>query len=151
MSAFNTPYACPMHAEECACDPCECPKCGRPMVAKWTCPMHPQIVTSEPGDCPICGMALEPVSVMAEEEENPELIDMRRRFWVSAALTIPLFGIAMGDLIPGQPIDRFAGGDSLRWLELLLATPVVAWGMTTRKLTQVGRAIRPMSTALSRS
>ena len=121
-------YTCPAHAEECACDPCECPKCGRPMVARWTCPMHPEIVRNQRGDCPICGMALEPVSVIAEEDENPELIDMRRRFWVSAALTIPLFGIAMGDLIPGQPIDRFTGGASLRWLELILATSVVMWG-----------------------
>jgi len=65
---------------------------------------------------------------MAEADENPELVDMRRRFWVSVALTIPLFGIAMGDLIPGQPIDRLTAGASQRWLELILATPVVMWG-----------------------
>ena len=64
---------------------------GRPSTqTKRTCPMHPEIVRDEPGSCPICGMALEPMTVAAEEEENAELRDMRRRFWVSTALTIPL-------------------------------------------------------------
>lgn len=55
---------------------------------QYTCPMHPEIVRDEPGECPICGMALEPMTVTLEEDENPELVDMTRRFWVSVALTV---------------------------------------------------------------
>ena len=82
---------------------------------QWTCPMHPEVVRDGPGDCPICGMALEPRTVSLEEPENPELADMTRRFWVSAAATVPLLVVAMGHL-------------GLPWLELALATPVVGWG-----------------------
>src|SRR5512141_1180043 len=75
--------------------------------ATWTCPMHPEIVRDGPGSCPICGMALEPRSVTAEEEENPELIDMTRRFTVSLALTVPLILLTMGRYVPGFAfIDR---------------------------------------------
>ena len=56
---------------------------------EYTCPMHPEIVRAEPGSCPICGMALEPRTVTATEEDNPELRDMTRRFWVSVAFTVP--------------------------------------------------------------
>ncbi len=81
----------------------------------YTCPMHPEIVRDEPGACPICGMALEPRVVTMEEGPNPELVDMSRRFRVSAVLTGPLLIGAMGGFIP-------------QWLELALATPVVLWG-----------------------
>jgi P-type Cu+ transporter len=93
----------------------------------FTCPMHPEIVRPEPGPCPICGMALEPRVVTAEEPVNPELVDMSRRFWISAALTLPLFVLAMSDMIPGQPVQRVLGA-SLSWIQLVLATPVVLWG-----------------------
>ena len=95
---------------------------------EWTCPMHPEIVRREPGNCPICGMALEPRSVAADEEgANPELIDMTRRFWLAAAFTIPLFVVAMGDLLPGEPISRMLSPRARTWLELALATPVCLW------------------------
>lgn len=61
-------------------------------ATEWTCPMHPEVVRDGPGDCPICGMALEPRTVTAEDAENPELTSMRRRFWVSAALSLPVLG-----------------------------------------------------------
>ena len=64
--------------------------------AEYTCPMHPQIVQSGPGTCPICGMALEPRVVSADEQENPELADMRRRFWISVVLTAPILFTTMG-------------------------------------------------------
>jgi Cu+-exporting ATPase len=95
---------------------------------EYTCPMHPEIVQPGPGHCPICGMALEPRTVTAQEEENPELRDMTRRFWISVALTVPLLGIAMGHMLPGMPMQRLIPGGWEPWIELILATPVVLWG-----------------------
>ncbi len=131
-------YICPMDAEVRQKGPGACPKCGmalEPAVPRtpatrtqWTCPMHPEIVRDVPGNCPICGMALEPMTVLAEEEENPELRDMTRRFWVSTALTLPLVIIAMGHFLPGRPLERLLARGPLGWIELALATPVVLWG-----------------------
>ncbi len=95
---------------------------------EYTCPMHPQIVRPGPGACPICGMALEPRTVSAEDQENPELRDMTRRFWVSVVLTIPLLAIAMAPMMGGLGLARFFPAGWLEWIELLLATPVVLWG-----------------------
>ena len=92
--------------------------------AEYTCPMHPQIVQSGPGTCPICGMALEPRVVSADEQENPELADMRRRFWISVALTAPILFTTMGEMAGAH----FFGGRQLIWIQFLLATPVVVWG-----------------------
>ena len=89
---------------------------------RFTCPMHPEIVQDGPGACPLCGMALEPLDVSAEEEESAELADMRRRFAVSAALTLPLFLLAMSEM--WRPLH----GPAFVWLQLALATPVVVWG-----------------------
>jgi Cu+-exporting ATPase len=94
----------------------------------YTCPMHPEIVRDRPGSCPICGMALEPRTVTLDEGENPELVDMGRRFWVSTLLTVPVVLIAMRHLIPGDPFSRIASHELLGSLEMLLATPVVLWG-----------------------
>jgi Cu+-exporting ATPase len=96
----------------------------------YTCPMHPEIVRRGPGSCPICGMALEPrvISLDAGEAPNPELLDMTRRFRVSAAFTAPLFLLAMSDLIPGQPVQHAVPGRLLAWVQLALASPVVLWG-----------------------
>src|SRR2546426_8934427 len=90
--------------------------------------MHPQIVRDKPGNCPICGMALEPRTVSLEEEENPELVDMTRRFWIGVVLTTPLFLIAMSDYLLGRPLERIITMQTAGWIELLLATPVVLWG-----------------------
>src|SRR5215213_1378894 len=94
----------------------------------YTCPMHPQIVRDKPGNCPICGMALEPRTVTAEEQENPELRDMTRRFWVSALLSLPLLLIAMAPHLGLDLFGRLASPRTLGWIELILATPVVLWG-----------------------
>jgi P-type Cu+ transporter len=99
-----------------------------PAGAKWTCPMHPEIVADRPGSCPICGMALEPLLVTLDNQENPELEDMRRRFWISAALTAPLVAFAIADLLPGRPLEGWTRSGLRHWLELTLATPVVLWG-----------------------
>ncbi|MFH1703638.1 MAG: copper-translocating P-type ATPase [Nitrospirota bacterium] len=130
-------YTCPMHPEVRETKPVPCSKCGMALEAivplistktEWTCPMHPEIVRDSPGSCPICGMALEPKTVSAEEEENPELIQMTRRFRFGIILTIPLVFVAMRDLIPGFYLESFIPGEILKWLELILATPVVLWG-----------------------
>ncbi|HID31115.1 MAG TPA: YHS domain-containing protein, partial [Desulfobacterales bacterium] len=92
----------------------------------YTCPMHPEIRQNEPGSCPICGMALEPV-MPVEEGDNQEYLDMRRRFWIGAILTLPLVIIAMRDLIPGGPLGHLASAKTYGWVELVLATPVVFW------------------------
>ena len=94
---------------------------------EYTCPMHPEIVRDQPGNCPICGMALEPRTVAATDEDNPELRDMTRRFWISVALTAPLLAIAMADMLPGLAIQRVLPSEWLPWIELLLASPVVLW------------------------
>ena len=65
---------------------------------RYTCPMHPEIVRDHPGSCPICGMALEPLTVAAEEGPNPELVDMSRRFWISLILSVPGFALSMSDV-----------------------------------------------------
>src|SRR6266850_1731350 len=97
-------------------------------ATEYTCPMHPEIGRDGPGNCPICGMALEPRTVTLADEENHELKDMRRRFWVSVVLTIPLFVIGMSDLIPGASLQRIVPPAVLPWLQFILASPVVLWG-----------------------
>ncbi|MEO8175928.1 MAG: copper-translocating P-type ATPase, partial [Sphingomicrobium sp.] len=91
----------------------------------WTCPMHPQIRRSEPGNCPICGMALEPLEPSLEQGPNPELIDMTRRFWVSAVLSAMLIALVMATEMAGwEPLPM----RQLILLQFALATPVVLWG-----------------------
>jgi len=94
---------------------------------EYTCPMHPQVRQIGPGSCPICGMALEPVTATLDERPNEELVDMSRRFWVSAALTAPLLLLAMGEYFPG-PLARVSAAPWFPWLGLAFATPVVIWG-----------------------
>ena len=131
-------YVCPMDPEVRQDKPGACPKCGMALESEmvtapatkteWTCPMHPEIVRDAPGACPICGMALEPRTVTLEED-NPELKDMTRRFWVSTALTVPLVIFAMLRHLPAA--HDLLGHTLLSWapwIELALATPVVLWG-----------------------
>jgi len=94
---------------------------------EYTCPMHPEVIRTSPGACPKCGMALEPRSITAESDDS-ELRDMRRRFWISAALTLPVFAIAMSDFIPGRPLQSLAPMRAWAWIEMVLASPVVLWG-----------------------
>ncbi|MCW5937372.1 MAG: heavy metal translocating P-type ATPase [Fimbriimonadaceae bacterium] len=129
-------YTCPMHPEIVQKGPGSCPKCGMALeplhpVAKvrktqWTCPMHPQIVQDKPGSCPICGMALEPMEVSLDDE-NPELSDMSRRFWISTVLSIPLLLAVMPHLF-GFDIAQWIPHGVLGWTQFAVATPVVLWG-----------------------
>ena len=135
--AAGDKYTCPM----CPCvaedEPVPCPSCGMaldpPMPVasaqvQYTCPMHPEIVQDGPGACPKCGMALEPAVVTAEQGPDPEYLDMRRRFQVSFVLTLPVFAVAMADVILGGPLRKEFGGEVLGWFQLAFATPVVLWG-----------------------
>jgi P-type Cu+ transporter len=132
-------YVCPMCPEVSEPKPGACPICGMaleptiPLAAsrtEYTCPMHPEIVRFEPGSCPICGMVLEARTVAATEENNPELRDMTRRFWVAVALTVPLLAVAMGSMFSyhvNVDLDLDGFTINLARIEFLLATPVVLW------------------------
>src|SRR5271168_3925341 len=135
----NIAYVCPMCPEVHKNKPGACPSCGMALEPElplastrtdYTCPMHPEIVRPAPGFCPICGMTLEPRTVTTSTEENPELRDMSRRFWVSLALTAPLMAIAMGSMLGYKlsvDLDINRVLINLPRLELALATPVVLW------------------------
>ena len=98
-----------------------------PLDAIYTCPMHPEIEQVGPGSCPKCGMDLEPKTLQPHTgEDDPELRGMTRRFWIAAALTLPVFLLSMLPML-GVPVDRWLGQTTERWLQLLLATPVVLW------------------------
>jgi len=127
-------YTCPMHPEFQQTGPGSCPKCGMTLVplvpakevaAEYTCPMHPEIRSPKPGNCPKCGMALVPVA--GTKEDDSELRNMTRRFWVSAVLTAPLAVIAMAPYF--GVMEPFGIPMQVRmYVELALGTPVVLWG-----------------------
>jgi len=137
-------FTCPMHPEVLSPSPGACPKCGMalepifdataisPTSAEYFCPMDPDVVLNHPAACPKCGMDLQPrileIGAAAEEEANPELTDMTRRFWVSTVLSLPVLFLSMSDLIPGMPVQHALGASLIRWTEFVLATPVVLWG-----------------------
>jgi Cu+-exporting ATPase len=133
--AAATAWTCPMDPEVRQDHPGACPKCGMALEpaeplgpatkVEYTCPMHPEVVQDYPGSCPKCGMALEPRTVTVEEPPNPELADMSHRFWVGVVLGLPVFLLAMADMLPGQPLHPFLR--TLNWVQLVLATPVVLW------------------------
>ncbi|HEX2639893.1 MAG TPA: HAD-IC family P-type ATPase, partial [Pyrinomonadaceae bacterium] len=97
-----------------------------PQDVEYTCPMHPEIVQIGPGSCPICGMALEPKEITLDDKPDPELIDMKRRFWVSAVLTLPVFVLAMAEMLPS--FHAYVSPRLSIWVQFVLSTPVVLWG-----------------------
>ena len=119
-------YTCPMHPEVESASPGACPKCGMALERKtpavratqWTCPMHPEVIRSGPGTCPKCGTALEPREISVGDEEQAELNDMTRRFWVSAGLSVPVVALGM---------TTYAPATLSNWVQLIFSTPVVLW------------------------
>jgi Cu+-exporting ATPase len=97
--------------------------CAGPV--EYICPMDPEVLSDKPGSCPVCGMALEPRTVTLEEPANPELDAMKRRYWFSLVLSLPVLIAAMGDMVAGHAL--FPGRTAV-WIQFLLATPVVLWG-----------------------
>jgi Cu+-exporting ATPase len=93
----------------------------------YTCPMHPEVQQDHPGNCPKCGMTLELKTTSALEEDNHELTDLTRRFWIGAAFALPVFLLAMAHLIPSLDHESWIMGDTSRWIQFVLATPVVLW------------------------
>jgi P-type Cu+ transporter len=134
-------YDCPTCPGVTSDQPGDCPQCGMALERNpargasprgktiYTCPMHPEIERDHPGDCPKCGMALEPRTVTGDpdEVEDTELRDMTRRFWIGAALTLPVFVLAMAHLIPAWASESWAGSHASRWMQFALTAPVVAW------------------------
>jgi P-type Cu+ transporter len=130
-------YTCPMHPEVVSDTPGDCPKCGMALErvtpaapetkTLYTCPMHPEIEQDHPGDCPICGMALEPKTVAMGDEEDAEIRALARKFWIALVLTLPVFVLAMGHVIPGLHLEGLVPKSVSKWIEFILATPVVLW------------------------
>ena len=97
-------------------------------VVEYICPMDPEVLETQPGACRICGMALEPKVVSLEDERNPELEDMSRRFWICLGPSLLVMFLAMVDMIPGLSLPDVLTGSARNWAQWLLATPVVLWG-----------------------
>ena len=135
-SSSATAYVCPMCPEVRETQPVPCPSCGMalepefaaapPAAVEYTCPMHPEVVRAAPGACPACGMGLEPRAVTQEEAPSPELADMTTRFRIAAAIGLPVFALAMTEMIAGAsalPLSRTVSN----WIQLACAVPVVLW------------------------
>ena len=132
-----TAYVCPMCPEVRENEPVPCPTCGMALepelsvaaltTVEYTCPMHPEVVQDGPGACPVCGMALDPRTVTPGETPNPELADMTRRFWIGAAFALPVFGLAMSEMVLGSRMLEFVSRPASNWVQLVFSAPVVVW------------------------
>ena len=130
-------YVCPMCPGVREKSPMACPVCGMALEVEvgaddfwkveYTCPMHSEIVQDEPDSCPICGMVLELSTMKAEEPPNLELLDMTRRFGTGVVLALPVFGIAMAEMVFGSQVVDLVGRKESNWIQLFFATPVVIW------------------------
>ncbi len=145
----NGIFYCPMHCEdEKTYDKSgSCPVCGMPLVeqpklqssAQYTCPMHPEIIKDEPGSCPICGMDLVPMKP-TDSEEDKTYKDLLKKFKIAVAFTVPVFLIAMGDLIPGNPLGEIFPQITWNWIQFALSLPVVfyaTWMFFERAYTSI--------------
>lgn len=129
----NGKYYCPMHCEgdKLYDEPGSCPVCGMnlekiyeiPVVGKYTCPMHPEIVQEGPGSCPICGMDLVPIEPV--DETDGTYMELRKKFWIAMTFTLPIFIIAMGEMIPGNIISKYISHTVSNWIQFALSLPVV--------------------------
>ncbi len=158
-------YYCPMHCEgdKTYDKPGDCPVCGMHLVKEesftpasganlYTCPMHPEIKQNGPGSCPICGMNLVPVKPQADEEEDDAYKVMSRKFWIAVAFTIPVFLLAMGDMIPGVGSFLMKNRTLTGWISFVLTTPVVfysGWQFFERGYSSVIRRSPNMWTLIS--
>ena len=155
-------YVCPMCPDVRESAPIPCPSCGMAIESElstsslarveYTCPMHPEVVQDEPGSCPTCGMALEARSGTIDEPPNPELSDMTRRFWIGVALALPVFALAMTEMVLGSRMTQLIPRVVSNWIELVFATPVVLWAggpFFTRGWTSIVRRSPNMFTLIA--
>ena len=156
-------FYCPMHCEgeKTYDEPGDCPVCGMDLVEEqnlnssssaeqWTCPMHPEIVEDGPGSCPICGMDLVPKqpNLSAEEKTYNSLL---QKFWIATAFTLPIFLIAMSEMIPGNPLFKIMGLEYWNWVQFVLSIPVVfyaTWMFFQRAYSSVIRRSPNMFTLI---
>ena len=129
-------FYCPMHCEgdKTYDKPGNCPVCGMDLVeeqnlttiasSEWTCPMHPEVVKDEPGACPICGMDLVPMQANLSAEETT-YNKLRKKFWIAVAFTLPIFVIAMSEMIPNNPLYDAMDQKYWNWIQFALSIPVV--------------------------
>ena len=130
----NGIFYCPMHCEgEKTYDQAgDCPVCGMHLVeqpkmtlaSKYTCPMHPEIIKDEMGSCPICGMDLVPMEP-TENEENKTYQILLKKMKIAVLFTLPIFIIAMGEMIPGNPLVDIFPQQTWNWIQFGLSLPVV--------------------------
>ena len=145
----NGIFYCPMHCEgEKTYDKAgSCPVCGMDLIeqpklqssSQYTCPMHPEIVKDEPGSCPICGMDLIPIEP-TDNEEDKTYQSLVQKMKIAVAFTVPIFIIAMGELIPGNPLAKLFSQITWNWIQFVLAIPVVfyaTWMFFERAWTSI--------------
>ncbi len=130
----NGKFYCPMHCEgEKLYDKAgDCPVCGMDLVQQasisqkieYTCPMHPEIIRDEAGACPICGMDLVPIAA-SETEDNKTYKDLLRKMKIAVVFTVPVFAIAMTEMLPNNPLMNIMGHAQWNWLQFILTLPVV--------------------------
>ena len=130
----NGTFYCPMHCEgeKTYQKSGDCPVCGMDLIEQpktitrqqYTCPMHPEVIKDKPGACPICGMELVPLEPSVSEEQKAYK-DLRKKMVISTIFALPIFIIAMGDLIPGNPLAKITSHDNWNWIQFILTIPVV--------------------------
>lgn len=129
-------WTCPMDPEVISDQPDDCPKCGMALEmvprlgggTQFTCPMHPEVIEDAPGDCPKCGMPLEPMDASADDAHAQEEIrSLSRKFWIALILTVPVFLLAMGGMIPALGLAEVVPKSVSKWIEFALTTPIVFW------------------------
>lgn len=143
-------YYCPMHCEgdKTYDKPGDCPVCGMSLVmekkasptTKYTCPMHPEVIQDEPGSCPKCGMDMVPMNAQEEDEEMAAYNRLLRLFWIALGFTLPIFLIAMSDMIPNNPLHKMLNIKYWNWIQLGLSIPVVfyaTWMLFKRAYTSI--------------
>ncbi len=161
-AAKGTKFYCPMHCEgdKTYDEPGDCPVCGMDLVpeatvnssseGKFTCPMHPEVVKDEMGACPKCGMDLVPVEAneSAEEKQYKALL---KKFWVAVGFTLPIFIIAMSDMIPNNPLRKLMDMKYWNWVQMVLSLPVVfyaTWMFFKRAYSSIVRRSLNMFTLI---
>lgn len=156
-------YYCPMRCEgdKTYERPGDCPVCGMHLKKKeasplrktvYTCPMHPEVKQDHPGSCPKCGMDLVPEKVEDENEEEKAYRKMLKKFWVAVAFTVPVFIIAMSDLVSFLQLESLASKKAWGWVEFALTTPIVfysCWSFFKRGWSSIVRWAPNMWTLIS--